>query len=170
MLLLCVCRVHITLEIQAPSQTFRSYCNTNKCNTMPSPWTDCKTLWRFLTELHYYTYTDEIIIYTLSTRPDRYSSHSFYLLKKPPKPTTNQKPTTYVFFTMWKYKYFCTSSSHCFFQKTIFSLGKYNYICQLLFPTTTNQQCCSSFPKYSYRGSLLQKENSAQAVKRTLTW
>jgi len=45
--------------------------------------TDCSTLWRFLTSLHYYTYTAENIIYTLSTRPDRCSSHSFYLLKNP---------------------------------------------------------------------------------------
>lgn len=123
MLLLCVCRAHITLEIQAPSQTFRSYCNTNKCNTMPSPWTDCKTLWRFLTELHYYTYTDEIIIYTLSTRPDRYSSHSFYV-KKTQK--THNKPKTHhlrflydvkvqIFLYLFKSLFF--SKNYFFFRK-----------------------------------------------------
>lgn len=125
MLLLCVCRVHITLEIQSPSQTFRSYCNTNKCNTMPPPWTDCKTLWRFLTELHYYTYTDEIIIYTLSTRPDRYSNHSFYLLKKKKTKTHNKQKNHHLRFLYYvKVQIFLYLFKSLFFSKNYFFFRK----------------------------------------------
>lgn len=125
MLLLCVCRVHITLEIQSPSQTFRSYCNTNKCNTMPPPWTDCKTLWRFLTELHYYTYTDEIIIYTLSTRPDRYSNHSFYLLKKKNNKTHNKQKNHHLRFLYYvKVQIFLYLFKSLFFSKNYFFFRK----------------------------------------------
>lgn len=85
---------------QASSQTFGRNGNTNKCSIILVAFcmrqipTLCEDSWH-----NYYSYTGGQHI----ARTDRYSSHSFYLLKTQTPP---------MFSLMWNYKYFCIFSSH----------------------------------------------------------
>lgn len=117
--------------MKVPSQTFRNYCNTNKCNTIASAW---NTLQHFveildiitLLHLHRWEYYIQFINKTRLLFKSQFLSVT--------------KPQQLHFLYDVKVKYFCTSSNHLFL--FFFSVWKYTYICQLLFLTKTNQQCC----------------------------